>query len=498
MSRGEFQGEGVGGASIGALVSQLPSILWQRRWFIIVPAVLALAASAAAALLLPPKYVSSAVMIVQSPSLPQDVIGSGPNDVIDRRLEAIRQQIINRPALLSMIEANDLYPAKRKSDPLSEVIETMRDSITLVPEKIDLGGSRPEDNTISVRLSFTYEDPYKAQTVAQALMERVVEVNSTSNTEQAVQTVQFLTEQQTDVQEQIKDVEGQIAALNARFGGVLAAANSPVISDSSAGYDMQIAALERENASLRAQREALATADTRDPAVVSAEAALAAARAVYSDSHPDVIQARRRLAEAERLAKSNAAKLPTESIDTQIAFNERQIAQLRAAKTRDSSRISSVIAERSRAPAIQQQADQLQQRLRGLYSQYEAISERLLAAKAGARADAEQLGERLLVVDPPVVPDRPSFPDRPLIVALGLGGGLGLGFVLALAVEMFLRPVRDPRAITAITGARPLAMVPVITPDRRRRQRGGERRRFLRRKRKADASESPEGLVENG
>jgi len=489
------------GGGMGALLSQLPSILWQRRWFIVIPALIAIVGATAAAFLLPRKFESSAVMIVQAPSLPEDVIGSGPNDVMVRRLEAIRQQIINRPALLSMIEANQLYPSERQTKPLSEVIETMRDSITLTPESIDLGAGASGEKTISVRLSFSYEDPFKAQAIAQALMERVVEVNSTSNTDQAVQTVQFLTEQQTDLQAQIADAEGQIAALNARFGGVLASASSPLISDSSVGYDMQIAALERENSALRSQRGALATADTRDPAVVGAEGALAAARAMYSDSHPDVVLARRRLAEAEQLARNNVAKLPTETIDTQIAFNTQQIAQLRAAKSRDSSLVASVIAERSRAPAVQQQADQLQQRLRGLNAQFEAISQRLLAAKAGARADAEQLGERLLVVDPPVVPDQPSFPNRPLIIAFGLAAGLGLGLAMALAVEMFLRPIRDPRSVTAITGARPLAMVPLIAPDKRNLRKGKRRegrRRFSLRRRRVEASESSEGLIENG
>ena len=498
MSEADFQDAG-GGASIGMLVAQLPSILWQRRWFIIVPTLLGIIGGVAAAFFLPTKYVSSAVMIVQSPSLPEDVIGAGPNDIIDRRLEAIRQQIVNRPALLAMIEANELYPDERRSKPLSEVIETMRDAITLFPEKIELGGNNPEDNTISVRLSFTYEEPFKAQAVAQALMERIVEVNSTSNTEQAVQTVEFLTEQQTGVQRQITDVEARISALNARFGGVLASAGSPVISGGGAGYDMQIAALERENSALRSQRQALTTADTRDPAVIAAEAQLAAARAIYSDSHPDVVLARSRLAEAEQLAKSNVAKLPTETIDTQIAFNERQIAQLRAARSSETAQIASVLAQRARAPAVQQQAEQLQQELQSLYAQNEGISHRLLAARAGARADAEQLGERLLVVDPPVVPDRPSFPDRPLISALGFAAGLGLGLVLAMAVEMFLRPVRDPKSIASITGARPLALVPVISGDRRKQIRSGRQRHgLMRRRRRKSAANSAEGLVENG
>jgi uncharacterized protein involved in exopolysaccharide biosynthesis len=497
VSGTDFQEEAAGGG-IGTLVAQLPSILWQRRWFIIIPAVLGLVGASAAAFLLPAKFESSAVMIVQSPSLPEEVIGTGPTGEIDRRLEVIRQQIVNRPALLAMIEANQLYPDERQSKPLSSVIETMREAISLVPERFDMGGTQPEDDTISVRLTFVYNDPVKAQAVTQALMERVVEVNSTSTTEQAVQTVQFLTEQHTDVQEQIRGVEAEISSLNARFGGVLSSANAPVFGGNAAGYDMQIAALERENAALRTQRETLATADTRDPAVVAAEGNLAAARAIYSDNHPDVILARRRLVEAEQFARNNLAKLPTENIDTQIAFNDRQIAQLRAAKSSEASQVASVLAERSRVPAVQQQAEQLQQRLSGLYEQNEGISQRLLAARAGARADAEQLGERLLVIDPPVVPDQPSFPDRPLIIALGFAAGLGLGLVMALGVEMFLHPVRDPKAVAAITGARPLAMVPVISRDRRRQNGNGrERRGFIRRRRKRDEM-SVEGLVENG
>jgi hypothetical protein len=188
-----------------------------------------------------------------------------------------------------------------------------------------------------------------------------------------------------------------------------------------------------------------------------------------------------------------------DTIDSQIAFNERQIAQLRAAKSSEAAQIASVLAERSRAPAVQQQAAQLQQQLSGLYEQYKGIAERLMAAQAGARADAEQLGERLLVVDPPVVPDRPSSPNRPLIVAIGVAAGLMLGLGLAMAVELFLRPVRDPKAITAITGARPLAMVPLISrkPRKESWRDRRQRRRLLRRKRKA-AEANPEGLVENG
>ncbi|OYW45973.1 MAG: hypothetical protein B7Z08_00250 [Sphingomonadales bacterium 32-68-7] len=468
------------------MIAQLPSILWQRRWFMVIPAVLGVIAAVAAAFLLPTQYQSTAVLLVQSPSLPEDVIGTGTRAAIDQRIEAIRQQIINRPALVGIIEANQLYTEERANQPLSQLIEKMREDITLIPEESVVGTNSLEDQTISVRLAFTYSEPTKAQAVAQQLMERVVEVNSTATTAQRTQTVRFLEEQQAELQRQIQDAESQVTALNARFGGVLSTSGSTMIA-SSGTYDIQIAALERENAALRNQRETAASADTRDPALVAAEAQLAAARAVYADNHPDVILARQRLAQARQFAQQNQQRLPLESIDRQIAFNDSQITALRAGKAREDAQTSSVIAERSRVPAIQQEAAQMQQRLQTLYEQAEAISDRLLSARAGARADEEQMGERLLVVDPPVIPDTPVSPNRPLIIALGIAGGLGAGLVLAMAVEFFLHPIRDPQAVAAITGVRPLAMVPVIATKRGYSRRGwpfGKKRKPPRRRRK--------------
>ena len=85
-----------------------------------------------------------------------------------------------------------------------------------------------------------------------------------------------------------------------------------------------------------------------------------------------------------------------------------------------------------------------------------------MAARAGVRAEDEQLGERLIVVDPPVVPDKPIWPDRLLLAAIGIGGGLALGLALALAIELLLQPIRDPGTLAALVGTAPLAMIPLI------------------------------------
>ena len=91
--------DGAGGGE--GFLSQLPVILWQRRWWIGIPLVAGALAAVAAIFLLPTTYRSTAVLLVQSPQLSGDVIGGLPDNSIDRRIARIREQVTSRPDLLA-------------------------------------------------------------------------------------------------------------------------------------------------------------------------------------------------------------------------------------------------------------------------------------------------------------------------------------------------------------------------------------------------------------
>ena len=446
------------------IFGQLPAIVWQRRWLIGLTTVVGLVGSTATAFLLPDTYRSSAVLIVQSSQLPSEVTGEGQSEVVDRRIARIRQQITSRPDLVALIEKHGLYRDRRSRDSLSEIIEDMRSAILLVPTTADLPGGSANQRTVSVRLSFDYSEPAKAQAVAQDLMQRLLELDSSGNAQQANNTVQFLNDQATSLQNQIRDLEGRIAQISAANGGVLANRGVTMFGNNSGSYDVQIAQLQRDNASLIAQRDSAKTSDSRDPVVSAAETQLAAARAVYTENHPDVVIAKQRLEEARQLAKSNTQKLPFDTIDKQIAFNNSQISALRAAKGQELAQVSANLNAQSRAPVVEQQISQLQQQLAGVTQQYQSVSTRLLAAKAGAKAEDEQMAERLSVAEPPAVPEDPESPNRGKIIALGTAAGLILGAMITFLIELILRPIRSPSALAAITGAQPLSVIPVIKP----------------------------------
>lgn len=446
------------------LIGQLPAIVWQRRWLVCATTVLGLVGATATAFVLPDVYRSSALMIVQSSQLPTEVTGEGQSEVVDRRLARIRQQITSRPDLVALIEKHGLYRDRRSRDSLTEIIEDMRSAILLVPTTADLPGNMASQRTVAVRLSFDYAEPGKAQAVAQDLMQRLLELDASGNAQQASNTVQFLGDQEQALQSQIRDLEGRIAGISSANGGVLANRGLTMMGSNSGSYDVQIAQLQRDNASLIAQRDTAKSSDTRDPVVSAAEAQLAGARAVYTENHPDVVIAKQRLDEARQLARSNTQKLPLDMIDKQIAFNNSQVAALRAAKGQELAQMSASLSAQSRAPVVEQQISQLQQQLTGLTAQYQSVSTRLMAAKAGAKAEDEQMAERLSVSEPPVVPDDPESPNRAKIILLGTAAGLGLGMLLVFLIELVLRPIRSPAALAAITGAQPLSIIPVIKP----------------------------------
>jgi polysaccharide biosynthesis transport protein len=449
----------------GSFLVHLPVIAWQRKWWLIIPTLIMAIAGSAAAYLLPTTYRSTATLLVESSQLPEEVAGTPTTDVIDQRLAKVRQQVLSRPDLIEMIQRLDLYIKDRASKPLSEVIETLRENVRFAPVTSEIqqrGGSRSA--TIAFTMSFDYPDAIKAQAVAQNVTDRILRIDSTKNAEQAANTVQFLTDQSAGLQTQISLLEQQISGLKSRNGRALSSAGVTMLGAAGGGNDAQIAALQRDNAQLNAQRDMTKTAATRDPIVAQAEAQLAAARAVYTETHPDVILAKQRLAEAKELAVRTVGNLPIDTIASQIAFNNSQIAALMSARARESAQSSAILNAQSRAPLVLEQAAQLQQKLEGLNVQYQQVSGKLLTAQAASKMENEQKGERLMVIDPPVVPDKPASPNRPLLIFGGLAAGLGLGLLCALGLELLLSPIRGVGAVKAITGFAPLVAIPTIEP----------------------------------
>jgi uncharacterized protein involved in exopolysaccharide biosynthesis len=166
-------------------------------------------------------------------------------------------------------------------------------------------------------------------------------------------------------------------------------------------------------------------------------------------------------------------------IQEQINANNAAIAQLAQAKSAALGQVQAQLAGQARAPAILEQAMQLENRASTLREQYREVSANLLKAQNSSRLATEQRAERLALVEPPSLPDTPESPNRPLLIAGGAVLGLGLGFLLALGMELLARPLRSPTQIENM-GFPVIGVVPTIR-DQARGQRG-RFQLFLRRR----------------
>jgi polysaccharide biosynthesis transport protein len=448
----------------GSFFAALPTILWHRRWLAIIPFVLCSIAGLIAAFVIHPVYESSATVLIESQQLPDDLIGTlaGPqmNDAIGQRVARARERVLSRMDLIRLIRTYNLYPQQQATQPLSQIVDKMRADTTIAAQSSDIqiGASNKRNlglNTIAITVAFKYDNPQKAQVVAQQFVERFLEADASTQASQAVDSVNFLTEQARQLQAQIAEIDGQATRIRAENGVILA------LGQSTGSQAADLSRIDAQIAGLQAENSRLAVTTTATPdnsAVASAEAQLRVAQARYSDTHPDVISARAQV-EAARRAAAAGPSAPNPAAG-QLVANRAQLSTLERARALLSAQSSTTLSAQSRAPALIAQVEQLGKQADALREQYRGIGARLQAAQIQARMESEQKGERLTLADPPVVPDSPVWPNRPMIILGSIAGGLALGFGLLLLIELILRPIRGTAALKHALGEAPLAIIP--------------------------------------
>jgi len=445
------------------MINHLPLILWQRRYYVLVCFLAVLLVGTIAAFVLPSMYRSSATLLVEAQDLPTSLVEAPTTGEVEQRIARIREQVLSRGDLIQLIEQNDLYSKERRSAPLSTVVEEMRHATSVSALSSDIGQSGSKKNTIAIEMSYDYRDPAKAQAVLQSFVSKFLSMDSADVEDQATLTVRFLQDQATKLQAQISDLEGQLTALKARNGAALASNGGASFIDTGS-FSAQITSLQNENRQLITQSSKPAEGNS---ALAAAEAALAAAQAQYNDTHPDVIAAKERVAQLRRITQQNSDG--GSPIREQIAANNAAIHQLMEQRDAALARVNAAAAGQARAPAILEQAMQLENRVSTLRAQYQQISENLLKAQNSARMATEQRAERLSLVEPANLPDHPISPNRLLLIGGSAAAGLGLGLLLALGLELLRKPVRSPKQIESL-GLPIIGVVPLLKSKARTRR----------------------------
>ncbi len=189
--------------------------LHRRKWHILLPLFICVGIAVAIAYLLPPVYRSSSTILIESQQVPQDLVRTTVTGFAEERIKAISAQILSRQVLLKIIKDFDLYPEERKKLATEEIIDKMRDDISvemISAEVPDRRSGRAVTVNVAFTVSFEGTDPRKVMQVTNRLTSLFLEHNLKMREELAQTATSFLEDQAKVYRKRTQELEAKIAA----------------------------------------------------------------------------------------------------------------------------------------------------------------------------------------------------------------------------------------------------------------------------------------------
>jgi protein tyrosine kinase modulator len=317
--------------------------VWKRKAVICVVWALLTACTLAVVSRLPAVYMSEAVILVDSQKIPEKFVEATVASDLEDRIAAIRQQLLSSGELRKIIDDFGLYATQRKSHFEEEILEMMRNDISITLEPVSGNTKRPG----AFRIGYQGPDPVLVTRVANRLTDLYVAQNLRTREGQAEGTSDFLDAQLRESKGRLDDLEAKVSAYKLKHNGELPQQEQSLASTLSR---LQVELEANRDSINRAQQtkvilsstlnamEASLASQTRRPDVgPSAESGIRSEtpatqpgpqtrkrsealeeqldllRARYSEDHPDVIRMRtdlekvKRAEEQEESAASSSA-----------------------------------------------------------------------------------------------------------------------------------------------------------------------------------------------
>ena len=507
------------------------TILLRRKWYAIIPFLVAVIIAFGIYRFLPKVYKTTTMILVQSQRVPEAYVRPTITETVTARLSTISQEILSRTRLENVIQEFNLYEDLRKSAPLEEVVERMRKSIEVNVQS--RGQTERAQNTFT--LAYQGEDPRMVMLVTNKLASLFIEENLKVREMQAEKTSEFIVKELQNMEDQLKKKDQAIRAFKERNMG-----NLPQ------QLEANLRTLERMQQQLQTTSEGIKTADeksmilqnqieqlkkaeesARVPAATlpsgqqtgSEETRVEAtpehpivtqynnlrrdlgyAQSKYTDSHPDVIELKRKIAaldpkvseilreqdakrEArirdvrERRERTSAENRPASPeadpatrrrlVQYTEQFNE---AQLEARRLRgEANNLKEQIALYQRrieeTPRREEELAFLTRDYGLLKTNYQSLLEKKIQAQMSENLERKQQGEQFRILDPARMPEKPIRPDRNRILLIGAGIGLIGGLGLAWFRETLDQSFHTESEIEKTLGMKVVAVIPNLKGD---------------------------------
>jgi polysaccharide chain length determinant protein (PEP-CTERM system associated) len=477
--------------------------MWRfRRWAVLVAWTICVAGWLVV-LALPPVYEATSRVYVDTTAVLRPLLqGIAVEQDVQAQLNYVRQVMLSRPQLERVARETDLDLRATNEAEKEEVIETLRENLTI--NNASSRSSRDQSSlyTITTRDS----DPQKALKVVQTLVNSFVEDSLGGKRTGADVAQRFLRQQIDDYDKRLADAENRLADFKKRNIGLVPGTRGDYFSrlqsetDGLQRVEEQLRLATQRRAELQRQLTgesstkggvAAATATPESTQrIIAAQRRLDELSLTYTDKHPEVIAARETLEQlktrqAEEVAALQSGQASQEvlagmssnpvfqQIQLQLNQTDVEIASLRSEINLRQQKIAGLRSMLDTAPEVEAEFARLNRDYDVIKGRYTELVARL--ERAQISDDAEQTGVvRFEVIDPPAVRLQPVAPERPRLLTMVLVGGLLAGIGVALLLHLMKPVFTSTRSLTEVTGVPVLGAVALTWVERYHTLRRGE------------------------
>lgn len=308
-------------ASDSIHISEYFDLFRREKWRVIGVAAVILIGAVGVTAFWPPTYRATATIMIEEADIRPNLVMSTVTTFASERIQAIQQRIITTANLANIINKFNLYADERKTYPLTQIADEMRDNIYLSIVSTDTAskGGRDTRAAIAFTLSFDGPAPHTTQQVTSELASLFLSESQRDRDERANGTTTFLESESKRLQADVQTLESKIETFRTQNTGYLPedrAINNQLLDRADSQLSdllRQIQTLRERQGIFRAQlaRTATALPTSADRATLSPADQLALLQAKraemsarYGTKHPDVLALDRQIS---ALSGENAA-----------------------------------------------------------------------------------------------------------------------------------------------------------------------------------------------
>jgi polysaccharide chain length determinant protein (PEP-CTERM system associated) len=488
----------------------------RRKWYIIIPLVICALGSFGVYKYLPKVYKATTLILVQPQAIPENYVRATITDTVANRLNTISQEILSRTRLEKVIQEFNLYAEIRKSLPLEEIIEIMRKAI-----EVKVQEPRRDATTNSFSVSYEGEEPKTVMMVTNKLASLFIEENLRVRESRAEGTSEFLIKELESIDEQLKRKEQDIRNFKERTMGQLPQqldANLRILErlqQQLQTISENMRAAEDRSMLLRNQIEQLKgreqfstprasrgdsgegaqnigggriSEDSLVTQLNNLKRDLATALSKYKETHPDVIDLKKRIAalepQVEARLKNRREGVTEENLPPLMLDpnTERLLAQyteqynsalLEAKRAKDEVKNlkEQIVLYQRRiedTPRREQELTLLTRDYDLMKTNYQSLLDKKTQAQMAQNLERKQQGEQFKILDPARIPEKPFKPDRNKILLMGAVIGLALGLGLTWFRESLDQSFHTVSEVEDYLEISVLAMIPNLREEEKK------------------------------